>query len=52
MDDYDKREDAFMIADKTNRGRKGPMDTVYYVYDDEGDYIRGNEAVGSLGVSP
>ena len=50
--DYDKREDAFKIADENNRERTGSMDTVYYVYDDKGNYIRGNESVGELGVSP
>jgi hypothetical protein len=31
--------------------RSGSMDDVYYVYDDRGTYIRGNEAVGQK-ISP
>ncbi|HVV15448.1 MAG TPA: hypothetical protein VHD55_03565 [Candidatus Paceibacterota bacterium] len=54
--DYHKREDAFKIADEKNRARTGSMDDVYYVYDDTGKYIRGEEAVkeltGGLGISP
>lgn len=54
--DYDKREDAFEIADKKNSARKSSMDSVYYVYDDDGKYLRGDEAVsaatGSIGVKP
>jgi hypothetical protein len=54
--DYDKREDAFKIADENNCARTGSMDDVYYVFDDTGKHIRGEEAVkkltGGLGVSP
>lgn len=49
--DYDSRDEAFEVADSHNRRRKGSMDDVYYVYDDAGRYIRGNEAVGQK-VSP
>ena len=49
--DYDNRDEAFSVADEYNKRRTGSMDTVYYVYDDEGRYIRGNEAVGQE-VSP
>ena len=44
--DYGSREAAFQIADEHNKKRSGSMADVYYVYDDEGNYIRGNEAVG------
>lgn len=46
------QEEAFALADEHNKGRTGSMDDVYYVYDDQGKYVRGPEAVGSLGVSP
>jgi len=49
--DYKSRAKAFSIADAHNRQRSGSMDDVYYVYDDQGKYIRGNEAVGQK-VSP
>ena len=51
VDDYDSRETAFQVADEHNKKRPGPMADVYYVYDDKGNYIRGNEAVGQE-VSP
>ena len=49
--DCDSREEAFKMADEYNLRRSGSMDDVYYVYDDRGIYIRGNEAVGQK-VSP
>ena len=49
--DFDTREEAFKVADEHNKKRSGSMSDVYYVYDDEGRYIRGNEAVGQK-VSP
>lgn len=49
--DYDSRDEAFGVADGQNTKRRGSMDDVYYVYDDKGRYIRGNEAVGQE-VSP
>ncbi len=49
--DYDSRDKAFEVADNNNTKRSGSMDDVYYVYDDRGRYIRGNEAVGQ-NVSP
>lgn len=49
--DYDSQEEAFAIADEHNTKRKGSLDDVYYVYDDRGRYIRGNEAVGQK-ISP
>ena len=49
--DYDTPEEAFKVADEKNKKRTGSMDDVYYVYDDQGHYIRGNEAVGQE-VSP
>ena len=42
---------AFKIADERNIKRRGTMDDVYYVYDERGAYIRGNEAVGQK-ISP
>jgi hypothetical protein len=49
--DCGSQEEAFRIADEHNTKRSGSMDDVYYVYDDHGVYIRGNEAVGQK-VSP
>jgi hypothetical protein len=49
--DYDKREEAFEVADGNNTKRTGSMDDIYYVYNDQGEYIRGNEAVDQ-DVSP
>jgi hypothetical protein len=49
--DYDTPEEAFGVADSHNTNRPGPMDDIYYVYNDQGRYIRGNEAVGQE-VSP
>lgn len=43
--DCDTQEEAFQIADNHNRQRKGSMDDVYYVYDDQGKYLRGEEAI-------
>jgi hypothetical protein len=43
--DYDTQEEAFSIADKKNKKRTGEMDCIFYVYNDKGEYIRGNEAV-------
>lgn len=56
--DCDTKEEAFRIADDHNRQRKVPMDDVYYVYDDKGNYLRGEEDVENakdqvaVGVSP
>ncbi|MDO8571904.1 MAG: hypothetical protein Q7R79_04460 [bacterium] len=50
--DCDTREEAFALADTHNKGRSGSMDDVYYVYDDQGNYIRGNEDVDGPGMSP
>jgi hypothetical protein len=49
--DYDSQPEAFKIADEYNTRRSGSMDDIYYVYDDRGKYIRGNEAVGQ-NISP
>lgn len=49
--DYGSRAEAFKIADDHNTKRPGSMDNVYYVYDDQSTYIRGNEAV-SQKISP
>lgn len=49
--DFDGQQEAFKIADEHNKKRSGSMADVYYVYDDNGLYVRGNEAVGQE-VSP
>lgn len=49
--DYDSRRRAIGVANRHNKQRSGPMDSVYYVYDDMGRYIRGNEAVNQE-ISP
>lgn len=51
IDDFDKCEDASVVADEHNTKRSGSMDDVYYVYNDIGKYVRGNEAVGQK-ISP
>lgn len=50
--DFDSREEALAYADALNAERVDPMEDVYYVYDDQGTYIRGNEDVGGPGVRP
>ena len=50
--DYDDRKLAFKIADEHNVSRKGLIQDVYYVYNDTGGYIRGNEAVDGPEVCP
>ena len=56
--DCDALSEAFEIADERNRKRKGSMDDVYYVYDDKGTHLRGEEAIKNaqgktaVGVSP
>ncbi len=49
--DYDFRAEAYKVTDDHNAKRSGSMDDIYYVYDDQGTYIRCNEAVGQK-VSP
>lgn len=49
--DYDSQDEAFKVADDHNTERSGSMDDVYYVYNDQGHYIRGNEEVDQK-VSP
>jgi hypothetical protein len=49
--DYQSQSGAFKIADEHNTRRLGSMDDIYYVYDDRGKYVRGNEAVGQK-ISP
>jgi protein-disulfide isomerase len=44
--DYASQAEAYKVADDHNTKRSGSMDDIYYVYDDQGTYIRGNEAVG------
>lgn len=56
--DCDKQDEAFKLADEHNSMRTGSMDDVYYVYNDKGDYLRGEEAIKNakgetaVGVSP
>lgn len=49
--DFDTAEHAFGAADSHNAKRLGPMDDVYYVYNDKGRYLRGSEAVDTRRVS-
>ena len=49
--DYDSQDEAFKVADDRNSKRSGSMDDVYYVYNDQGGYIRGNREVGQE-ISP
>ena len=49
--DYESADEAFRVADEHNKKRSGSMDDVYYVYNEIGRYIRGNEEVGQK-VSP
>jgi hypothetical protein len=49
--DYDSRAEAYKVADDHNTKQSGSMDDIYYVYDDQGTYIRGNGAVGQK-ISP
>jgi hypothetical protein len=44
--DFASREEAFSLADEHNRKRVDAMEDVFYVYDDQGRYLRGAEAVG------
>lgn len=46
--DCDTKDEAFKLADDHNRQRTGSMSDVYYVYDDTGTYLRGEEAVKGL----
>lgn len=56
--DCDTKDEAFELADDHNRKRTGSMDDVYYVYNDKGDYLRGEEAIKNacgetaVGVNP
>ncbi len=49
--DYGSRATALKVADAHNAKRSGPMADIYYVYDDQGTYIRDNEALGQK-ISP
>lgn len=56
--DCDTQDEAFKLADEHNSKRTGSMDDVRYVYNDKGDYLRGEEAIKNakgetvVGVSP
>lgn len=43
--DFDDPHSAFEEADERNKGRCSSMDDVFYVYDEEGSYLRGPEAL-------
>ncbi|MBI2439182.1 MAG: hypothetical protein HYV45_01090 [Candidatus Moranbacteria bacterium] len=49
--DFDSKDKAIKKADAHNKKRLGPMDDVYYVYNDRGQYIHGNEAGRSGSVA-
>lgn len=46
--DYDDQDEAFRVADEHNEKRTGSMDDVYYAYDGQETYVRGNEDVNAL----
>ena len=48
LGDYDSADEAQAVADRRNDARTGPMDTVYYAYDDHGRLVAG----GDREVSP
>lgn len=56
--DCDTQDEAFERADVRNRQRTGSMDDVFYVYNDQGKFLRGEEAIKNskgevaVGVSP
>lgn len=58
VQDCNTEKEAFDLADAHNGKRTGSMDDVYYVYDDQGRYVRGEEAIKdaqgktAIGVSP
>ncbi len=37
--------EALLYADEHNKYRKGPLDPIYWVYDDTGDRIRTEQSV-------
>jgi len=45
VDDFPSREEAIKVADGFNSRRTSKMDSVYYVYDDQGNYIHGSDWV-------
>ena len=54
LGDYDTKGRAFVEADGRNSERTGAMDTVFYVYNDQGAYIHGPEhhPTKRIGVTP
>lgn len=46
LKDFFSPQEAYNLADKRNRGRTGPMDDVVYVYDDQGNFLHGDEVSG------
>jgi hypothetical protein len=48
--DYDDQSQALQIAGDHNARRRGQMDDIYYVYNDQGEYLRAN--LGAVKVSP
>ena len=45
VEDCDTKEEAFELADNHNRQRSNEMSDVYYVYNDHGNFLRGEEAI-------
>jgi len=45
-EDYASEAEASKVADDHNTKRSGSMDDVYYVYDDQGTYLRGMRRPG------
>jgi hypothetical protein len=50
--DCDTRAEAVVIADRKNATRSDPIEDVYYVYNDRGDYIRGINPQTGIADSP
>jgi hypothetical protein len=42
--DYPTKDEAYGVADTHNKKRRSKMDDVYYVYDDQGQYVHGVDA--------
>lgn len=44
--DCASEQEAFGVADEKNKERENTMGDVYYVYDDEGNFLRGDVVSG------
>lgn len=49
--DCDTAEEAIILADEYNKNRTWDTDDSYYVYNDQGSYLRGPATRGISGVS-